>query len=121
MTCKDCIHYYMCKIIDNKMERRNMSFNEAIKEKCEDFKEKSCVLDLPCKVGDTVWCIAKRNFERRIFKDTINSIKVFYLNNSEIIQIKTFEFGFSYLENAFGKTIFFTEKEAKQALKEFYR
>lgn len=57
MTCKDCIHCEMCKRIDDKMEVKNMSLNETIQEMCRDFKDKSKYIELPCKVGDTVYVL----------------------------------------------------------------
>lgn len=47
MTCKDCIHYDMCKRIDDKMELKNMSLNETIQEMCGDFKDKSQHIEHP--------------------------------------------------------------------------
>lgn len=68
MTCKDCIHYEVCKRIDNKMEVKNMSLNETIQEMCRDFKDKSKYIELPCKVGDSV--IDIKNNEIVITKKT---------------------------------------------------
>lgn len=55
-TCKDCIHYYACvdrlgttKFYDNVIAANN------VEDLCKTFKDKSLVLDLPCKVGDTVY------------------------------------------------------------------
>lgn len=42
MTCKDCVHHDICEC--------------AGRDICEDFKDKSRFIELPCKVGDTVYC-----------------------------------------------------------------
>ena len=50
MICKDCIHYRVCQYhID---EETNMTVNE-----CPDFKDKDLLVELPVKVGTTVYYI----------------------------------------------------------------
>lgn len=44
MTCKDCLHYELCKRIDYELEYHNKSIKEAEEElpiKCRFFKNKS--------------------------------------------------------------------------------
>ena len=50
MTCKDCIHYKVC---DDK-RRNNHTVSQST---CKHFADKSLVVELPCKVGDTVYGI----------------------------------------------------------------
>lgn len=50
-TCKDCIHYDVCGFNEYK------DFNEI----CSFFKDKSRIVELPCKVGDKVHKIIKSN------------------------------------------------------------
>lgn len=45
MTCKDCIHYQVCQDYDHRV----MLFYNIAK-KCEYFKDKSRIIELPCKV-----------------------------------------------------------------------
>lgn len=47
MTCKDCIHYELC------------SYDEPDINMCELFRDKSLIIELPCKVGDTVYKITE--------------------------------------------------------------
>ena len=42
MTCKDCIHYEMCEN------------SPVMEDGCPYFKDKSLIVELPCKVGDEV-------------------------------------------------------------------
>ncbi len=46
MTCKDCIHYSVCFITDEDVEKEVGKFG------CDDFKDKSRFVELPCNVGD---------------------------------------------------------------------
>lgn len=59
MTCKDCIHYALCKFMDGEI--------------CNHFKDKSLIIELPCKVGDVVY----GNFYRSksITKGIVISVK----------------------------------------------
>lgn len=43
MTCKDCVHYDACNRILNRLEV------------CDQFKDKTRFVELPCKVGDTIY------------------------------------------------------------------
>ena len=47
MTCEDCIHYDVCGFNEYK------DFNEI----CSFFKDKSRIIELPCKVGDMVYVL----------------------------------------------------------------
>ena len=54
MICEGCIHKKVCGIDSAFFIACFGSF-----EKCNDFKDKSLYIELPCKVGDTVY--RKRN------------------------------------------------------------
>ena len=49
-TCKDCIYAPMC---------RNCNEYVYNKGRCEQFKDKSKFIEIPCSIGDTIWCIPK--------------------------------------------------------------
>lgn len=48
MTCKDCYHYEMC------LPRVAVGGNKI----CQYFKDKSLIVELPCKVGGYVYYVA---------------------------------------------------------------
>ena len=50
MTCKDCIHYDVCK--DYKWVERQGKLSPSYN--CPYIKDKSRFIELPCKVGETV-------------------------------------------------------------------
>lgn len=112
MTCKDCIHYEVCNGL---CELWNLS---ARAEECVNFKNKSKYIELPCKVGDTVYVI---NNNRICAKDI-----VFHNKRRSIIAKQNEEYwrcvgkgriSVFYPENI-GKTVFFTRAEAEAKLKE---
>ena len=49
MTCKDCVHYKVCPCNDN--------YEHYASSLCDHFKNKANVIELPCKVGDTLWVV----------------------------------------------------------------
>ena len=48
MTCKDCIHYDVCKALE-----KQVGMIDA--RQCGCYKDKSRYIELPCKVGDTAY------------------------------------------------------------------
>lgn len=50
-TCKECLHENVCVIIAIPDAFENTKWDKA---PCDHFKDKS--IELPCKVGDTVYC-----------------------------------------------------------------
>lgn len=56
MTCKDCMYYFLCanSLTDNYIE--NM-LEKSVDDNCIYFKDKSKIIELPCKVGDTVYVV----------------------------------------------------------------
>lgn len=112
MTCKDCLHYDVCKMIDFKMEYYNKSQLECETEMCDKFQDKSKFIELPCKVGDKVYVVyniyALLPFEKlsdrikyKIEEATMNSIPM-------IVE----------LVYGFGAFIFHTKEEAEAKLNE---
>ena len=103
MTCKDCIHYKVCKIID-------MAGIWEKAELCESFKAANLVVELPCEVGDTVYYpFAGKIFKKKIacFNHYGNGVTAAFFNVqlTESCEIKDF-----------GKIVFLTRAEAEKAL-----
>ena len=68
-TCKDCIHYDVCHAVMTMGE-----IQECAESVCKNFKDKTLVLDLPCKVGDTVYMPWKWNDRNGIAVLTVTHI-----------------------------------------------
>lgn len=122
MTCKDCVHYKPCFYanIDN----------------CGMFKDKSKFIELPCKVGDTVYIIRppieldeldEMDYEEeKIYECKVKNIRIYTITNdmliSLIIQEKVDEdnrFITCYMDlSELDKTVFLTYEAAEAALKE---
>lgn len=84
----------------------------------EDLEEQGLLLRLPCKVGDTVYCIEdKKIWDCIVEKVTIsrtNGIWFEVKTPKSMPDISAIE----YAENDIGKTVFLTQTEAEQKLKE---
>ena len=108
-TCKDCLHVEVCKFKDlpAPLSDSYIRESECIEKRCGNFKDRSRFVELPCKVGDIVYCLTlpeKRMVTRIIvtrygLRITVNDM-------------------FSFDMSQIGKTIFLTKEQAEQALKE---
>lgn len=115
MKCENCIHYDACKEIS---DVHGLAFGYS--PFCDRFKDKSLFVELPCKVGDKVWCIVgycDESFE--IVERVVTSFTVFE-NDIELYAGKPNNLSWvsTYDVTKFGKTVFLTQKEAEDKLKE---
>lgn len=99
--CKDCIHNEMC-----------YGTHTDESPTCCDFKDKSRYIELPCKVGDTVYYIT--GIGHNLIKPA--KVKEIILDENGIKDLYVQGNGHNF-ENSFD--IFFpTSEEAEKALKE---
>lgn len=62
MTCeKHCLHWEVCKLTPPEYATAKYYTFCNCAEKCECFKDKSKYIELPCKVGDTVYVLDYEN------------------------------------------------------------
>lgn len=59
MTCKDCVHYEMCKEWCSGIDEYIDPKGKENQEPCEHYKDKTRFVELPCKVGDIVYIISE--------------------------------------------------------------
>lgn len=121
MTCKDCIHYDVCKKYNNVYERE---LSERYCVECQHFKNKANFVELPCKVGDTVYLV---DFEYGIYKCIVNDIQILSDNEPVFTLYYYSQNGYEPAElewdidieiDCFGKTVFLTKEQAEAKLKE---
>ena len=94
---------------------------ERLKE-YEDAEEQGLLLRLPCKVGDTIYCV-NAGAKEPIIKMRVFKVNYKQLHKDRIIiridAINDNNMGENcYLLEDFGKTVFLTKAEAEQKLKE---
>lgn len=105
--CKNCLHEDVCyaREVYGKLEKD---------EDCKSFKDKSLCVELPCKVGDTLYFpISHRVLAYDVisFKYDGQYVKVVMENRISKSQMTL------YKENV-GKTVFLTKAEAERKLRE---
>lgn len=116
MTCNDCVHVEACNGILNGFDIDIEFFGEQVSG-CKNFKDRSLFVELPCKVGDTVYVIEDIAGEWKIIKDHIETISIgYYADGVSLYQFDGIKTD-GYFED-FGKTVFLTREEAERALKE---
>lgn len=115
-SCKDCINYELCKSLTDFTEEfiesceKNFDKYGDAKEKCEHFKDRSKIVELPCKVGDVVYAVSKCN--NKIFSKIV--VEILLKEDNGYIYTEPCYFIFE----DFGKTVFLTKEEAEKALAE---
>lgn len=123
MTCKDCLHYELCKY-NTYQEAHYFGKDKKIyitidnNSPCKYFTDRSEWMHLPCKVGDTLYEITSRN---TISEYEVTAIRI-ELFNVFIDWKLTQGFVDRYISDMpageIGKTVFLTREEAENALKE---
>lgn len=101
--------------------RQTMDIGVDHAKHCNDFKDKSKFVKLPCKVGDTFFILLKSQdiLEYKVFSINIFSGKVYdYIN----IVLDRYHHRMGFTEGRFkyelGRSIFLTKEQAEQALRE---
>lgn len=118
-TCKNCIHCEACKEV---LDVAGF-FPDDIEEilnwiKCPNFTDKSRFVELPCKVGDTVYKLTRNKVKECevVFIGISANEKCSYFNFVENYEDGTFYKSHSMVFDEIGKTVFLTRKEAEAAL-----
>jgi hypothetical protein len=117
MTCKDCVHYEVCKdkwsyelipIFASLSGRMQKTYMDGMENKCQAFKPESRFVELPCEVGQTVYNLMGGFVE----KQKVNRVVLILKQNEKhpLDYIKELD--------EIGKTVFFSREEAEKAVKE---
>ena len=116
-SCKDCMHEEVCSIFSSDL-------NEDGAEKCVCFKNRNRFVELPCKVGDTIY-ILTNDSPTGIEESQVKKIELIKTQSKTKIRLIVpcvyDDWGSAQWEigvNDFGKTAFLTREEAEKALKE---
>lgn len=118
MTCEESIKWLdsLIKTLGQSQYQSLWNWEQPLTE-IKEMLESKRVVELPCKVGDTVYCIAGNI----IFKSKIHCISFGGRFGFDGGQIHIYDYdkdNASMPLSYFGKRIFFTKEEAEQKLKE---
>lgn len=118
-TCKDCIHNEACGATANFFggkeagrDFRKYAERQNIELDCLDFKDKTRFVELPCKVGDTVYYIT--GIRNSLIKPA--KIKEIILDDNGIKDLYVEGNGCNF-ENSFD-IFYLAREEAEEKLKE---
>lgn len=110
MTCKDCYHYDVCKFYNKNLPEEY----DPIEWQCDNFKDKSLVVELPCKVGKELFLTDYLMGHHRLKEYK-------FIGERVVMAIECFEFQrtcWRFVDEHFGKTVFLSKEEAEAKLKE---
>ena len=103
MTCEDCLYKGFCENQYGDTDYFDDEYIMADVEKlCGKFKDKSKIIELPCKVGDTVYRVCRRADGR----------KNGYIRKVEVTHTNMFWIGHGLKNGDYYRT----KEEARQAL-----
>lgn len=120
MNCKDCIHFDVCK--DYKWVERKGKLNPSYN--CPYKKDKSRIIELPCKIGDTVYYVYHGWMsDSYVTKASVCGISIdIYERKNKCVYLKIIykdlDGNSDRAESIYGSRVFLTKKEAKTKLKE---
>lgn len=127
-TCKDCIHCNVCPqdiFATDLHPYIDFSVRDDVEKSCEDFKDKTKVIELPCSIGDEVYIVRYDE----IYNGKVNCIRPFvfrdrieYRGNAVVSIPDPFYNGRKILNQEyfiiFGDDTFLTKEEAEKKLEE---
>ena len=119
-NCNNCVHYPVCDLLRSNGERDAASFQLS---GCDHFKERSRFVELPCKIGDTVYSVVQCDDGLSIYEIEVGHISVSLSILDDfppyaVGKVKPDGGGFIFDLEEIGKTVFLTRAEAKKALAE---
>ena len=129
-SCNDCIHYNLCRSISRIQlgwRGNSVHYVENVEEICKDFKARARFVELPCKVGDSVFTIDNKE---NIQECTVINVNCktqltldkklwidFIIVTEPVDDSLPFPMIFTY-SIAKNQILFLTKEAAEQALKE---
>lgn len=102
--CENCYHKKVCI--------NSANFRNA--ENCRQYKNESRIVELPCRVGDVIYChklLMDGKYTVVVEEDTVKRV---IITPVETLVIKSF--GHALSCDDFGKTVFLSREEAEMAL-----
>lgn len=120
--CKDCLHFEACKYMyEAAFVNQLFPFGTCDFGTCDQYKDRSRFVELPCKVGDTVYRIDKGGYYPK-YEPFVQELTVTEISwKHEKYGTKDLGFaiianGIRYKFSSIGKTVFLTREEAETEL-----
>ncbi len=110
MTCKDCYHYDVCCELMKQLHWRP--------KLCNSFKDKSHIIEFPCKIGSEAYYISIKRYSPLSYKLVKAKVIDFHINENGIyaVELETLESNFTFTLNIC--KVYFDKSKAEARLKE---
>lgn len=121
MTCEDCYHYEACKekfaglrkiCVEN--PEKHLELDPRAEIVCQQFKDKSLIIELPCKVGEELFLTDYLMYHHRLKEYK-------FIGERVVMVIECFELQRTckrFVDEHFGVTVFTDKSKAEAKLKE---
>ena len=123
MTCKDCYHYEKCYF--DALKESHLTGNDYREIVCIDnqiickfFKDKSLIIELPCKVGDKVYYLSIKSAIPLTYKIVEGEVLNYNINRYGIFDVKIRHLNSDCIFRTSIDKIFLTKEKAEAKLKE---
>ena len=107
-----------CAEHDEEKSCKNCPIQKAFEKLAEYEELEDQGLLLPCKVGDTLYAIGFNNNKPVVYESVVLNILIAEKEIAFNVKIDEFEINSQLKQSMFGKTVFLTQAEAEQKLKE---
>ena len=111
MTCKDCVHFEVC----GRTHRRHFADEPLAKMTCKHFKEASRFIELPGRIGATVYCILTPCGGCPAFNEPMTEEYIERCRACEKAEIAEMAFDYEMIPEV-GKSVFFDRARAEEEL-----
>lgn len=113
--CENCYHARAC--LNSLSENKGLNNTESFV--CEHYKDKSLIVELPCRVGDVLFTTEYDCDSNSSYIEKIECISIEIHDCGISIYCKSIERNYdTYVPEDFGKTVFISREEAERALEE---
>lgn len=120
MTCKDCIHFEVCdsgRHIGEYVEDDGV-YQDGVEKECATFHDKERFIELPGRIGATVYCILTPCGGCPAFNEPMTEEYIERCRACEKAEIAEMEFDYEMIPEV-GKSVFFDRARAEEALKQW--
>lgn len=116
MTCKGCLHYKACKtsVGTTRYYGRETAAGN-VEELCSAFDEAARFIELPCKIGETVYCISTSCGGCPCFNEPMREEFIETCRKCTLAEIVEMSFDYDMIPEV-GEMVFFDRAAAEKAL-----
>lgn len=117
MTCKDCIHFEVCdsgRHIGEYIEDDGV-YQDGIEKQCVTFRDKESFIELPERIGTTVYCIMTPCSNCSAFNEPLTEEYLDRCRRCEKAELGEMAFDYEMIPEV-GETVFFDLARAEEAL-----